>query len=93
MEVTLNKTMATSVKFNDEEIKEMSNIRNIFDQLTVALGRLELQKRLLKKEEARVSEQLVATENQEKVFMDKVVAKYGEGTLDTSTGVFTPKKV
>jgi hypothetical protein len=92
METTLTKSVATApIKFNDEEIKELSGIRGAYDQITVALGRLELQKRALKKDETRVIEQLASVENQEKVFLDKIVAKYGEGTLDATTGIFTPK--
>jgi hypothetical protein len=79
--------------FDLEELQELSTIRESYEQITVALGQLELQKREVKKNEAKLNERLIATENQEKVFLDKIVAKYGEGTFDVATGVFTPKKV
>lgn len=80
------------VVFDSTEILEMNGIRESYDQLTIALGQLEMQKRELGKNERRVQEKLVAIEAQEKVFLDKIVAKYGEGTFDVNTGIFTPKQ-
>ena len=81
-----------ATKFTDAEINELINIRHAYEQLTLSLGQLEMQKRDLKKTEIKINENLVAVENQEKAFLDKIVAKYGEGTFDSATGVFTPKK-
>ena len=93
MDITNTQTAATApVKFSQEEINELSAIRKSYEDLTLALGQLELQKRELTKNETRINERLTATENQEKVFLDKIVAKYGEGTFDLATGVFTPRK-
>lgn len=80
------------IKFNQEEITELSAIRQGYEETTLTLGQLELQKREVKKNETRINERLIAIENQEKVFLDKIVAKYGEGTFDINTGVFSPKK-
>jgi len=79
-------------KFTGEEIAELGVIRQSYDQATIALGQLEIQKRNLRKNEVRINDTLTAIENQEKVFLDKIVAKYGEGTFDINTGIFTPKK-
>ncbi len=92
MELPTNPTVNQPVKFSDEEIRELTAIREGYDAVVVALGQLEIQKRELAKNEARVNERLVAIENQEKVFLDKIVAKYGEGSFDIATGIFTPKK-
>lgn len=80
-------------KFNDAEIAELTDIRQAYDRTTLALGQLELQKREVKKNETKIEEQLIAVEAQEKVFLDKIVAKYGEGSFDISTGLFTPKNL
>ena len=80
-------------KFNDAEIAELTDIRQAYDRTTLSLGQLELQKREVKKNETKIEEQLIAVEAQEKVFLDKIVAKYGEGSFDISTGLFTPKKL
>lgn len=93
MDISNNQAAATSpVKFSQDEINELTNIRTGYDEITLTLGQLELQKRELSKNEKRVNEKLVAIENQEKVFLDKIVAKYGEGTFDINTGIFSPKK-
>lgn len=93
----LNQTTQTLVteptKFSQDELNEVSAIRQAYEETTLALGQLELQKREIKKSETRVNDRLTAIENQEKVFLDKIVAKYGEGTFDIATGIFTPKKV
>lgn len=80
------------VKFSQAEVDELAGIRRSYEEITLALGQLELQKRELAKNEKRINERLTASEAQEKVFLDKIVAKYGEGTFDIQSGVFTPKK-
>ncbi len=77
--------------FDASELQELTAIREAYEQTTVSLGQLEMQKREIAKTEKRVNERLTAIEAQEKVFLDKIVAKYGEGTFDINTGIFTPK--
>lgn len=83
---------AESKTFDSNEISELSAIREAYEQVTIALGQLEIQRRETVKNEKRLNERLTAIEAQEKVFLDKIVAKYGEGVFDINTGVFTPKK-
>lgn len=78
-------------QFDAAEIQELTTVREAYEQLTLSLGQLEMQKRELSRNEKRIHERLVAVEAQEKVFLDKIMAKYGEGTFDIATGVFTPK--
>lgn len=91
MDINTN-TAQEPLKFNQDEINELSTIRKAYEEATINLGQLEMQKRELVKNEKRISEKLTSIENQEKVFLDKIVAKYGEGTFDINTGVFTPRK-
>ena len=79
-------------KFNQDEITELSTIRQGYEETTLALGQLELQKREVKKNEVRIEQKITAIENQEKLFLDKIVAKYGEGTFDINTGIFSSKQ-
>ncbi len=80
-------------KFTEAEVAELATIREAYEQITISLGQLEMQKREVKKTENRLTERLTAVEAQEKVFLDGIVAKYGEGTFDIATGIFAPKKV
>ena len=91
MELNQNNPQASKT-FDSAEIAELSVIRESYEQITIALGQLEIQKREVAKNEKRLNEKLTSLEAQEKVFLDKIVAKYGEGTFDINTGVFTPKK-
>lgn len=92
MDITNTQTNGP-VKFDQSEIQELNSIREAYEQSTLALGQVQMQKREIEKAEKRVFEKLTSIEAQEKVFLDKVVAKYGEGTFDIATGIFTPKKV
>lgn len=83
---------SNQIIFNADELNEINVIREAYDQLTISLGQIEMQKRELSKSEKRTSDKLTALEAQEKVFLDKIVAKYGEGTFDVNTGIFTPRK-
>ena len=89
----LKSTQPSQIKFNDEEVKELVALRDTYDQITVELGRIELQKRDIKKSETMILDRLSFTEKSEKTFLDRIVAKYGEGNYDNETGIFTPKKV
>ena len=80
------------IKFSDSEIKELTDIRKAYERITNAFGQLYLQKRELDNNERRVQEELDATEKTEKVFLQKILEKYGEGTVDPNTGIFNPKK-
>lgn len=92
MELNQNTQNTTQPRqFDAAEIQELTTVREAYEQLTLSLGQLEMQKRELSRNEKRIHERLVAVEAQEKVFLDKIMAKYGEGTFDIATGVFTPK--
>lgn len=89
---TTNTQTATAARqFDAAEIQELSAIREAYEQVTLSLGQLEMQKREVQKNEKRINEKLTSVEAQEKLFLDKIMAKYGEGTFDIATGLFTPR--
>lgn len=79
-------------QFDAAEIQELTLIREAYEQITLTLGQIEMQKREVEKNKKRADERIVAVEAQEKLFLEKIMARYGEGTFDIATGVFTPKK-
>ena len=81
-----------SIKFTEEETKEITDMRNGFDQATIAFGKLYLQKLDVERTEAELKQEYRLLEKQEKEFYDGIVKKYGEGTYDPKTNTFTPKK-
>jgi hypothetical protein len=80
------------VKFTGDEAKELAEIRVGFEKATITFGKFYLQRRDLEKAEAQLNAEMALLEKQEKAFLDRIVAKYGEGSYDPQTDVFTPKK-
>ena len=82
--------MSEEIKFNDEELQELKKIQdsylgvqNNFGQLKMAMFRLEQQ-------EVDLEDTLQKIQSQEQTFLDGITKKYGQGTLNPETGVFTP---
>lgn len=94
MEIPTKPNQPTSdvTRFTEEEMKEIKDIREAYERLTLSLGQLYLQKRELDNSERRINTELENTENAEKLVLQKILQKYGEGTVDPDTGVFTPRK-
>ena len=91
--------MAEDVKFSEEEMKELREIQenyvtvqNDFGQLSVTKIRLQQQlDNVLKLEEDTITK-FKTTQNREKDFISSITKNYGEGQLDTESGVFTKTK-
>ena len=89
--------MAKEVKFSDEEIKSLKElqqgyltVQNKFGQVQIAKITLQKQAEELGKTEQEVSKEFSELQEQEKSLVDQLTEKYGQGTLDPKTGVFTP---
>lgn len=80
------------IKFTESEMKELSEVRQSYERLTLALGQLYLQKREIDANERNINFELENTEKAEKTLLQKILEKYGEGAVNPETGVFTPKK-
>jgi len=92
--------MADAVKFTEEEMKEIStlqqgyvNLQNALGQLSVNRIRLEQQLDDLDATEDNVRNQFTENQTKERDFVDGINKKYGDGNLDLTSGVFTPKPV
>jgi hypothetical protein len=80
----------TQTKFTDEEMNTLRDIQKLYNDATLAFGNVYLQKKQLEDLEIGLNKEFQELKNREKSFMDSVVSKYGEGSIDPSTGVFTP---
>jgi|TARA_B100000287_G_scaffold404761_1_gene427725 septal ring factor EnvC (AmiA/AmiB activator) len=92
-------TMAEEIKFTEEEmnkVKEFQNkyfeIQSNFGQVHIARLRLEEQLISLDKSTNDIQEQFKKTTEEEKEFLNKITEKYGDGSLNPDTSVFTPNK-
>ena len=88
------------VKFTEDEMKQINvlqqgyvNLQNALGQLSVNRIRLNQQFDDLDTAEDNVRTQFVENQTKERDFVDGINKKYGDGNLDLTSGVFTPKPV
>ena len=88
--------MSDNTKFTEEEMKKISelqqtysNVQNALGQLGVNKIRIEQQFQELATAEKRLQTKFVETQKEETEFVDSINNKYGRGSLDLTTGVFT----
>ena len=91
--------MAEETKFTEEEIKQIKDIQdsyfdiqNQFGQLSLAKLRAEQQLEVFDTNEDNLKEEFIKIQTNEKTFLNGITEKYGEGSLDPETGVFTSNK-
>jgi len=86
------------VKFTEDEMKQINDlqqgylgIQNAFGQVNVNKIRLEQQLQTLDATETNLKSSFVEIQQKEREFVDSINKKYGDGNLDLTSGVFTPK--
>ena len=91
--------MAEEVKFTKDELKEVQDIQNNyvgvqnqFGKVSIARMRLQAQINALNETETKLGGDFSELQKKEQEFLNKVTEKYGQGTLDPQTGVFTANK-
>ena len=91
--------MSEEVKFTEEEIKQVKEIQDSylkiqtdFGQTTIARIRLEEQLENLINVEDTARKNLSEIQTKEQDFLKEITKKYGEGSLNPETGVFTSNK-
>jgi hypothetical protein len=66
------------------------SVQNQFGQLKMAQLRLDQQQDSLLEENEKLEKTLKDVQDKERKFLDGITEKYGQGTLNPETGVFTP---
>ena len=91
--------MAEDTKFTKEEMKIISEIQEKYLEIQQKLGQISLSKLKLEQQaeaidkmEEELLENFKKTQKEEKDFVDSVTKKYGDGTLNPESGIFTPNK-
>ena len=84
--------MAEDIKFTDEELKSISEIRTAYAEITNRFGQITLTKYNIQKQEEQAEIDFESIKVKEQEVLQKITDKYGPGTLDPNTGVFTPSK-
>ena len=91
--------MAEETKFTEEELKQVKeiqdsyfDIQNQFGSLSLARLRLNQQVEVFDTNEDNLNKEFITIQENENTFLAGITKKYGEGSLDPETGVFTSNK-
>ena len=84
--------MPEEVKFTKDELTQVQNIQKSYATVQNQFGQLKMAQIRLDEQEVELEESLKSIQDDEKKFLDGITEKYGEGTLNPETGVFTPTK-
>jgi DNA repair ATPase RecN len=88
--------MAEQIKFTEEEINEINQLRQQFTQLFIQLGEVSLDRKQKLEELDRLESELHQRHNELQEIEDKLFKslneKYGDGNYDPNTGIFTPSE-
>jgi len=82
--------MPEEVKFTEEELKQVQNIQTSYQNIQSQFGQLKMAQIRLDEQEVELEDALKQIQSDEKKFLDGITDKYGQGTLNPETGVFTP---
>ena len=78
------------VKFTEEELARVQNIQKSYANVQNQFGQLKLAQIRLDNDEVTLEDALKSIQDEEKKFLDGITEKYGQGSLNPETGVFTP---
>ena len=88
--------MAKEVKFTDDELKQLQGLQNSYQEKQLQFGQLKVQKLLLQQQvdsledaESKLEVGYSEVQGNERKIVEELNKKYGPGTLDPTTGVFT----
>ena len=82
--------MPEEIKFTEEELTQVQNIQRSYQNVQNQFGQLKLTQIRLDNQEVELEDSLKQIQEEEKKFLDGITDKYGVGTLNPETGVFTP---
>ena len=84
-------------KFTDSELNKLQNLQNSYQEKQLQFGQLKVQKILVQQQtdaleeaEVRLEDDYTNVQQTERDIVKELNEKYGPGTLDPATGVFTP---
>ena len=91
--------MADETKFSKEEMQTIQNIQDSYFEVQTDFGKLNLAKIKLEQQldeldavDDNLTKKFVDVQGKEQKFLEGITKKYGEGSLNPETGMFTPNK-
>ena len=89
--------MADEIKFTDEELKSLQELSQSYQNIQASFGQIKVQKILnqqqadaLEEAEVKMDADYKDIQDKERELVQSLNEKYGPGSLDPQTGVFTP---
>ena len=89
--------MADEIKFSEEELQSLSELSQGYQNIQSAFGQVRVQRILAQQQmdsldeaEDRMEGDYTDLQQKERDLVEQLNEKYGPGTLDPQTGVFTP---
>ena len=82
--------MPEEVKFTEEELKQVQDIQRSYQSVQNQFGQLKLAQIRLDEQEIELENSLKSIQSEETKFLEGITNKYGQGSLNPETGVFTP---
>lgn len=89
--------MTNTIKFTDQELAEIRMLQNKFQEKVFEFGKFRLERMHLLKlvaeleeREKKIEDEYIQLQTLEGNLLDKLTAKYGEGQLSLTDGVFIP---
>ena len=84
--------MPEEVKFTEEEMSQVQGIQQNYANIQNQFGQLKMAQIRLDEQEIELENSLKSLQEKESKFLDGITDKYGQGSLNPKTGVFTPNK-
>jgi hypothetical protein len=85
------------IKFTDSELQSLQDLQNSYQQKQLQFGQLKVQKILVQQQvdgletsESQLEVEYAEVQETERKLVEELNEKYGPGSLDPATGVFTP---
>jgi len=90
--------MSDAIKFTNEEMAKIRAIQQVYNEITMRLGQLVMQRVQLESQLAQldmetsvIKDRFLKTQEEEKEIAKTLQTKYGDGVLNPETGEFRPK--
>ena len=88
---------SNEIKFSEDELKSLQDLQNSYQQKQLQFGQLKVQKILVQQQvdgletsESQLEVEYGEVQETERKLVEELNEKYGPGSLDPATGVFTP---
>ena len=88
--------MAKEVKFTDDELKQLQGLQTSYQEKQLQFGQLKVQRILLQQQsdaleeaEVKLEEDYKGVQETERGIVQQLNEKYGPGSLNPETGMFT----